>query len=92
MRAAWAHPWVEGVITEEPVLLIVGSYRCGTTSLFDYLAAHPALRPSIIKEPGFFFSERWAAQPSFYPPGEEARAYLRTVSYTHLTLPTIYSV
>ena len=77
MGAAWAHPWVEGVITEEPVLLIVGSYRCGTTSLFDYLADHPALRPCIIKEPGFFFSERWAAQPSFYPLGEEASAYLR---------------
>lgn len=69
------HPWVSGRLTEEDVLIVAGGYRCGTTSLFSYLAAHPDVNPSLIKEPGFFFSLRIAQQPPAFPPGHEAAAY-----------------
>ena len=36
-----------------PYLFIAGAPRCGTTTLFDNLASHPAIAPSRIKEPGF---------------------------------------
>jgi len=34
--------------------LIIGSAKCGTTSLFHLLSQHPAIRPSKIKEVNFF--------------------------------------
>lgn len=34
--------------------LIIGAMKAGTTTLFDHLAAHPAVAPSRPKEPGFF--------------------------------------
>lgn len=70
-----AHPWLSGTLTDEPMLIIGGGYRCGTTSLFSYLAGHPEISPSLIKEPCFFFSMRLAQQPSAYPSGHEAWAY-----------------
>ncbi|MFA5938146.1 MAG: sulfotransferase [Sinimarinibacterium sp.] len=57
------------------MLIIGGGYRCGTTSLFSYLAGHPEISPSLIKEPGFFFSLRLHQNPSPYPPGHEVWAY-----------------
>jgi hypothetical protein len=35
-------------------LIIAGSNKCGTTSVFRYLASHPAVCPSVRKETGFF--------------------------------------
>ena len=32
-----------------PCLLIIGTMKCATTSLFGYLAEHPAIAPSAIK-------------------------------------------
>ena len=41
-------------------VLIIGSMKSGTTTLFDLLAAHPAIASSKQKEPGFFaLSEVW---------------------------------
>ncbi len=37
-----------------PDFVIVGAQRAGTTSLFHYLAAHPNVMPSIVKEVHFF--------------------------------------
>lgn len=37
-----------------PNLLIVGVGKCGTTSLFDYLAQHPDICPAKVKETYFF--------------------------------------
>lgn len=70
-----AHPWTSGVVTDEPMLIVAGGYRCGTTSLFRYLAGHPEINPSLIKEPAFFFSLRLRQQPPAYPPGHEVWAY-----------------
>ncbi len=71
-----AHPWTNGIVSEAPALFIVGSYRCGTTSIFRYLADHPEINPCSIKEPGFFFSRRILEKPSAYPAGHECWAYL----------------
>ncbi|HVT37388.1 MAG TPA: sulfotransferase, partial [Nevskiaceae bacterium] len=57
-------------------LIVAGTYRSGTTSLYTYLSGHPQVQPSSIKEPAFFFSERWAETPPVYPPGHEVEAYL----------------
>ena len=37
-----------------PDALIVGAQRCGTTSLFGYLRAHPKIVPPTVKEVHFF--------------------------------------
>ncbi len=37
--------------------LIVGAMKCGTTSLFNYLAAHPEVAPCRTKEPNYFSSD-----------------------------------
>ncbi|MEO0377749.1 MAG: hypothetical protein AAF329_24750 [Cyanobacteria bacterium P01_A01_bin.17] len=38
--------------------LIIGAMKCGTTSLFHYLAEHPQVSPSRNKEPFFFCDDR----------------------------------
>lgn len=38
--------------------LIIGAMKCGTTSLFHYLAEHPQVSPSCDKEPFFFCDDR----------------------------------
>lgn len=72
------HPWIKdgAPLTRQPALLVVGGYRCGTTSLHSHLAGHPGINPATIKEPAFFFSVRWQDRPPIYPPGHEAQAYL----------------
>ncbi|MFG1604732.1 sulfotransferase family protein [Actinoplanes sp. NPDC049265] len=58
-----------------PEFLIVGGQRCGTTSLYRYLAAHPSVRPATGKELQFFSlhhgrGERWyRAHFPVRPPG-----------------------
>ncbi len=47
---------------ETPFLIIMGAMKCGTTALFEYLRAHPAVCPSRIKEPGFFVSNELRAR------------------------------
>ena len=48
-------------------VLIIGSMKCGTTSLFDYLAQHPQICPCSIKEPNFFSSdENWQKGLDWY--------------------------
>lgn len=41
-----------------PNLFIVGAPKCGTTSLYSYLAEHPHIFMSPIKEPQFFAEDR----------------------------------
>ena len=41
-------------IPKDRYLLIIGSMKCATTSLFSYLAEHPAIAPTTVKEPEFF--------------------------------------
>ena len=37
-----------------PDFMVIGAQRCGTTSLFNYLSAHPDITPSLGKEVHFF--------------------------------------
>ena len=37
-----------------PDFVIIGGQRCGTTSLYNYLIAHPRVVPAFIKETHFF--------------------------------------
>ncbi len=47
--------------------LIVGAMKCGTTSLFSYLAQHPQISPCTRKEPCFFSKEkRWSKGFEWY--------------------------
>ncbi len=41
-------------IPEDAFALIIGAMKCGTSSLYSYLQAHPQICPAIIKEPEFF--------------------------------------
>ena len=54
-----------------PNFFIIGAPKCGTTSLHSYLAAHPEIHMSPIKEPRFF------AEPDPELPFEEPRVGVR---------------
>jgi hypothetical protein len=83
----WARPlrvragqWWPRVLTAGarvlPDFVIIGAQRAGTTSLFEYLAAHPQVLPSLKKEV-HFFDENWSKGPRWYrahfPTGGELR-------------------
>ena len=47
--------------------LIFGAMKCGTTSLFNYLAEHPQIAPCKAKEPNFFTHEKsWQKGIEYY--------------------------
>jgi len=57
-----------------PDFMIIGAQKCGTTTLYDYLARHPDIRPARKKELHFFDNsyargERWYRSnfPPHYP-------------------------
>jgi hypothetical protein len=55
-----------------PNFLIVGAAKAGTTSLHQYLAQHPEVYMSKIKEPQYFvhgLSPKWAARDVLYYSG-----------------------
>ena len=41
-----------------PIFVIIGTMKCGTTSLYHYLAEHPEIGMSRIKETDYFIAER----------------------------------
>lgn len=48
-------------------VLVVGAMKSGTTTLYDYLRAHPEIATGPNKEPGFFaFEEIWALGFEWY--------------------------
>jgi len=58
-----------------PNLIVIGAQKCGTSSLHNYLAAHPQISMSRVKEINFFNDEtRWSYGPEWYArhfePGE----------------------
>ena len=48
-----------------PDYLIIGSRRCGTTSLYNYLVRHPGVMPAMTKEI-FYFTEEYERGKSWY--------------------------
>lgn len=59
-----------------PNFLIIGAAKSGTTSLYHYLAQHPQIFMSRVKEPGFFAMEGRA--PDYRGPGDLASCRLGT--------------
>jgi hypothetical protein len=58
-----------------PNLIVIGAQKCGTSSLHNYLAVHPQISMSRIKEINFFNDDaKWAYGPEWYArhfePGE----------------------
>jgi sulfotransferase family protein len=56
-----------------PNFLIIGSAKCGTTSLYSYLYQHPQVFMSTPKEPTFFGNE--GPELLYNGPHDEDRAY-----------------
>lgn len=53
LALAWG--WVTADLRMRPTIVVVGAQRCGTTTLFRMLEAHPALvRPTQNKGTGYF--------------------------------------
>ena len=48
-----------------PDCLIIGGQRCGTTSLYCYLRAHPQVLPALTKEV-HFLSLHWSRGEGWY--------------------------
>lgn len=61
-----------------PNFLIIGTAKAGTTSLYRYLAQHPQIYMSPIKEPNFFALE--GQEVDFCGPGDEM--YIKQFSVT----------
>lgn len=75
-------------------VLIIGAMKCGTTSLFNYLAEHPQIAACKEKEPSFFsgaknynqgleyYQDLWDWEPERHKIAMEA-----STSYTRVTNP-----
>jgi len=62
-----------------PTFLVVGAARCGTTTIHNQLAAHPAVSMTAVKEPNFFaFRQTNAGAPQ--PLFDEPRIAVKSVS------------
>lgn len=51
---AWTRTMTPGALPDLPDFLVIGGMRCGTTSLFRHLAAHPEVHPALGKELNYF--------------------------------------
>jgi hypothetical protein len=69
-----------------PNLLILGAAKCGTTSLHHYLAAHPEISMSELKELDFFLPDRnWGKGVDWYRSNFPVATRLRGESSTGYT-------
>lgn len=68
-----------------PDFMIIGAQRAGTSSLYRYLAAHQAIRPSLRKETEYFSRERHLSEAwyrSHFPlRWQSGRAFEATPDY-----------
>jgi hypothetical protein len=68
-----------------PNFFIIGSPKCGTTSLHNYLADHPEISMSEPKEPRTFSSARWREELGGFAAMLDAGAPVRGESSTTYT-------
>ncbi|MDY6938043.1 MAG: tetratricopeptide repeat protein [Cyanobacteriota bacterium] len=74
----------------EPNFIIIGAMKCGTTSLYEYLAQHPNILPCLEKEVHFFsykYDRGLDWYRSYFYPVPEGRKYLNgeaSPSYIHM--------
>jgi Sulfotransferase family len=63
-----------------PNFFVIGAAKAGTTSLYHYLASHPQVYMSPIKEPDFFLPPPSSGQPrSGRPAGDHRRGMYETL-------------
>ncbi len=60
-----------------PDFIIIGGQKCGTTSLYNYLAEHPHVAPARDKEVHFFNTRRYERGDLLYRASFPTRADLR---------------
>jgi hypothetical protein len=65
-----------------PNFIVIGAYKSGTTSLYNYLRQHPQIFMSRIKEPNFFAHEKKAGM--MREEGKEVRVIDNMDSYQDL--------
>jgi len=70
-------------MTRRPDLFIIGAPKSGTTSLYEYLAGHPDVYMSPVKEPGYFAPDVHGVtrKPLIHPDGEPE--YLELFAQAH---------
>lgn len=69
-----------------PNLLIIGAAKCGTTSLHNYLNAHPEISMSKVKELNFFVIDgTWGSGVDWYMGNFDPTAKIRGESSTGYT-------
>jgi hypothetical protein len=69
-----------------PNLLIIGAAKCGTTSLHNYLNAHPEIAMSEIKELDFFVTDgTWSNGITWYEGNFDPTSTIRGESSTSYT-------
>ncbi|WP_293338844.1 sulfotransferase [Microcoleus sp. CAWBG58] len=77
--------------SREPDFIIIGSPRCGTTSLYKYITSHPQILPAANKEICFFsehFNKGLAWYQAHFPPSIDAHHFLTgEATPTYLTHP-----
>ncbi|WP_293352561.1 MULTISPECIES: sulfotransferase [unclassified Microcoleus] len=77
--------------SREPDFIIIGSPRCGTTSLYKYITSHPHILPAANKEICFFsehFNKGLAWYQAHFPPPIDAHHFLTgEATPTYLTHP-----
>lgn len=85
--------------------IIIGAMKCGTSSLYSYIASHPQIIPSIPKETNFFsrdelFNQGYSLYDDFFknkgdfrfeasPSYSQRHIYPYTAERIHKTLPNI---
>ena len=53
--------WITGPFRMLPDFIIIGSQKCGTSSLYDFIVRHPAIKKARVKEVHYFtFNNEWA--------------------------------
>jgi tetratricopeptide (TPR) repeat protein len=81
----------QGKLGRSPDFIIIGSPRCGTTSLYKYLTSHPQILAAAHKEICFFsehFNKRMAWYQAHFPPPIDSDNFLTgEATPTYLTHP-----
>src|SRR5688572_16277890 len=70
-----------------PNFFVIGAPRSGTTSLYEYLDAHPDIVMSTVKEPDFFAR---SSLDAVHPLGDERLASLQEDAATNPVLNAEY--
>src|SRR4029453_7797997 len=63
-----------------PDFMIIGGQRCGTTSLYRYLAQHPAVAPAILNKGLHYFDTNFGRGKMWYRghfPSDPYKAFIR---------------